>query len=44
MRNKRVAIVVVSVLAVVLVVACIVAAGSPMLTDMMRSMHTIPQH
>jgi hypothetical protein len=43
MRNKRVAVVVVSVLVVVLVAVCIMAAG-PALMDMIRSIHVIPQH
>lgn len=43
MRNKRVAILVVSVLIVVLVAVYIVAAG-PALMDSIRSIHFIPPH
>jgi Flp pilus assembly pilin Flp len=43
MRNRRVATLVVSALVVVLVAACIVAAG-PVLMNAVRSMHSIPQH
>ncbi len=43
MRNKRVAILVVSVLVVVLAAVCVVAAG-PALVDAIRSMHFIPSH
>jgi Flp pilus assembly pilin Flp len=43
MRNKRVATLVVSVLVVVLVAVCIVAAG-PVLMDTIRSIHVIPPH
>jgi Flp pilus assembly pilin Flp len=43
MRNKRVATLVVSVVVVVLVAVCIVAAG-PVLMNAVRSMHSIPQH
>ena len=42
MRNKRVAILVVSVLVIVLVAVCIVAA--PALMDAIRSIHVIPPH
>lgn len=42
MRNKRVAILVISVLVVVLVVICIVAA--PTLMETIRSIHVIPPH
>jgi len=43
MRNKRVTTLVVSVLVVVLVAVCIVAAG-PVLMDAIQSIHVIPPH
>ncbi len=42
MRNKRVAIIAVSVLVVVLVAVCLMAA--PTLMEAVRSIHTIPPH
>lgn len=43
MRNKRVAIVLVSVLVVVLM-AVFIMEGIPALMDAIRSVHFIPQH
>jgi len=43
MRNKRVALLVISVLVVVLTAVCIGVAG-PALMDRIGSMHVIPPH
>jgi hypothetical protein len=43
MRNRRLVTLVVSALVVVLVAACIMAAG-PALMVAIRSLHAIPQH